>query len=837
MRIDIPDIPDKADKPDTNVDLLRQAVPPTKNKETARYAIVGEAPSWMEMKEGMPFVGPAGNQLARIMAAIGMPKHLTYMTNCCKTQLPGNNTSVLWTPKGYRCPEWGQLQRELIQELASFPGKIIILAGATPMRMLLDTPRIDSIDKFRGSIYHAEDFPHLAEALPGKLICLTNHPAKSLANNDPTAFYIIMGDLQKFVQLEENPELLDQPVITHTQPSYTEAMDFLSDVLKRTETSFDIEATPSHVTCFAFTREPNEAMSIPLLNNQGNYWTPQQETDIWLATAKILSSPNVGKIAQNGMFDFMYILRTMGIKTDGFLFDTMIAQHICWTDLPKGLDFLVSVYTHYPYYKDEGKLSHLKLIKDWPSYWLYNARDAAYTHLIYPELQKELTKFGAWDAYNYQMNLHKPLMEMEFNGINFSVKEAQEERLKLNRKASALQKGINKLAKKDLNHNSSKQLISFFYGECNLKPYMNRTTKKPTCDAVALSRIAKNNLSKKGTAKKAGAIARMITRLRKITKLTSTYFDIAYDPDQRIRCTHKICGTSSGRISTEQTFFGTGANLQNQPPAFKRFLVADPDHLLVEIDLAKAEAHVVAYLCQDHNMMEAFEANVDVHTFNAAKIFHIELSEVTKTQRNLGKRVVHASNYGMGPQTFSDNLAKDDWFISPTECKELLNAYQRRFPGLKRWQKEIDDAVYRTRILYNLYGRPKRFLGRLDTATMRSAYSYIPQSTVAEILNRGMIQMYDDLELDASNYQMIATVHDSVLVQLPYTSPDFPARLESYLQQVKPHLSQTFQVKGREFTIGLDAKVGHRWSGDKTQTVELKDFSVSSIENALASLS
>lgn len=835
MRLDIPDLPDKPDKPTTKADLLSLQVPPTRNISTARYALIGEAPSWMEVKEGQPFVGPAGNQLTRIMAAISMPRHQVYMTNCCKAQLPQNNTNVLWTAKGYRCPEWGELQRRLIQELQDFTGKVIILAGATAMRMVIDHPRFDSIDKFRGSVYRAEEFPHLAQAWAGKLICLANHPAKTLANNDPVSFYILMGDLQKFVQLEEDPSVLDVPLTLHTQPTYEEVLDFLADVQKQTETSFDIEATPQHVTCLALTKKPHEAMSIPFLNNQGNYWGPGQETKIWQMLAEILENPSIGKIAQNGMFDFMYVLRTMGIKADGFLFDTMLAQHLCWTDLPKGLDFLTSVYTYFPYYKDEGKLTHLKYIKDWPSYWQYNARDAAYTHLIMPKLQDEIEKFNAWESYNYMMNLHKPLMEMEFNGIKMDIAGIQEERIRLNKKAKALAHGIDKLAGKSLNHNSSKQLISFFYGECQIKPYINRASGRPTCDAVALSRIAKNYLFKKGQAGRAGAVARMIVRLRKITKLTSTYFDVAYDADHRLRCAHKIYGTITGRISTEHTFFGTGANLQNQPPAFKKFLVADPASILVECDLAKAEAHVVAYLCEDHNMMEAFELRVDVHSFNASKIFHVPLAEVSKTQRALGKRVVHASNYGMGPQTFSDNLAKDDWFISPKECKELLLTYNRRFPGLKRWHKEIDDAVYRTRMLYNLFGRPKRFLGRLDAGTMRSAYSYIPQSSVAELLNRGMISMVDDLNLDQTQYKLLATVHDSVLCQLPFIPEQATASfLHAFLARVQAHMTYPFTYRGRTFTIGLDAKIGFRWSGG---TIELKDFSLETISNALDQLS
>ena len=107
-------------------------------------------------------------------------------------------------------------------------------------------------------------------------------------------------------------------------------------------------------------------------------------------------------------------------------------------------------------------------------------------------------------------------------------------------------------------------------------------------------------------------------------------------------------------------------------------------------------------------------------------------------------------NYSMGPQTFSDNLAKEEIFKSQSECQVLLNNYTDRFPGLKRWHRSIEEEVQSTRTLYNLFGRPKRFLGEMNAALFRNAYSYKPQSTVAELLNRGLIKMANDPRLGKS---------------------------------------------------------------------------------------
>ena len=101
----------------------------------------------------------------------------------------------------------------------------------------------------------------------------------------------------------------------------------------------------------------------------------------------------------------------------------------------------------------------------------------------------------------------------------------------------------------------------------------------------------------------------------------------------------------------------TGANLQNIPKSLKKYMYAPAGRIFIEFELAKAEAHIVAYLCQDVKMMEIFTSGRDIHTYNAAEIFEVSMEEVTEEQRKMGKKIVHARNYLMGARTFSDNLA------------------------------------------------------------------------------------------------------------------------------------------------------------------------------------
>ena len=169
------------------------------------------------------------------------------------------------------------------------------------------------------------------------------------------------------------------------------------------------------------------------------------------------------------------------------------------------------------------------------------------------------------------------------------------------------------------------------------------------------------------------------------------------------------------------------------------------------------------------------------------------------------------------------------FFKSQSECQVLLNNYTDRFPGLKRWHRSIEEEVQSTRTLYNLFGRPKRFLGEMNAALFRNAYSYKPQSTVAELLNRGLIKMANDPRLGKAgfNIKLLTTVHDSVLFQVHKSQL---SNLLQILLIVKDHMTHTFTYKGKSFTIGLDAKIGTQWAGN---TAEISTFTQEEVTKAL----
>lgn len=106
----------------------------------AKIMLVGEAPGADEDRQGVPFVGRAGQLLDRMLAAIGLTREAVYIANVVPWRPPGNRTP---TPQETTiCLPFIQRQIELVD-----PDFLICLGGAAA-QTLLDTK--DGIMRTRG---------------------------------------------------------------------------------------------------------------------------------------------------------------------------------------------------------------------------------------------------------------------------------------------------------------------------------------------------------------------------------------------------------------------------------------------------------------------------------------------------------------------------------------------------------------------------------------------------------------------------------------------------------------------------------------------------------------
>ena len=235
------------------------------------------------------------------------------------------------------------------------------------------------------------------------------------------------------------------------------------------------------------------------------------------------------------------------------------------------------------------------------------------------------------------------------------------------------------------------------------------------------------------------------------------------DEDGRMRCSFNPVGTEQGRISSSKTIRGTGANLQNQPPETQAMMLADPDCILINQDLGQAENRVVAYIAGEHRMINAFEKGIDIHKQTGSLISEVPIEEVTDEQRSDGKKANHGLNYDLGYKSFALIYQMPE-----KQAKFIVDRYHSVYPGVRQWHNSVREELSRqARTLVNCYGRKRVFLDRWGHELFKVAYSYCPQSTVAEKMNQdGVLFIYDRQDL-FPEVQFLNTIHDSIRYQVP----------------------------------------------------------------------
>lgn len=496
----------------------------------------------------------------------------------------------------------------------------------------------------------------------------------------------------------------------------------------------------------------------------------------------------------------------------------------------------------------------------------YNALDSACTFEIYKGFWAALEK-DYQKTYNLTTQVAPVLHFMQVKGMKVDHEALMVTKKEVEKEILNKQIELDKIVGHPLNVNSPKQCAQYFYIELGLPAILSSKTKSVTTDDMAMQRLVR------GTAKHSSVYAaKLVQELRGLHKLNGTYLCTTIDPDGRIRGSYNPRGTKFGRLSSSKTLEDTGLNYQNIPPEFKKFLVADPGKVLMELDKRQAEWVVVAYYCNDANMIKAIQDGVDVHAYTASLMFNLpievikyedglighstqaqEIYEIRKgdellskimtpqwprgmSMRQCGKKSNHGLNYDEGPNQFA--LINE---MEIPESRRIINLYHTIYPGIRMGLHEaVKKQLQKDRTLVNCFGRRVRFLGQWESSLWKSAYAMIPQSTVVDSLNTGMVLIYNnkwlttDLDID-----ILAQIHDSILIQIPIEHMANSATFHNLFDTCKTLLTPELRYNGNSFKIETDGKIGINWGSYNAKTNplgmrDLKDYN--SVKTLLESL-
>jgi len=322
-------------------------------------------------------------------------------------------------------------------------------------------------------------------------------------------------------------------------------------------------------------------------------------------------------------------------------------------------------------------------------------------------------------------------------------------------------------------------------------------------------------------------IVRHLYALRELGKKIS-FLSTSVDADGRLRTSFNIAGTTTGRLASSYSDFGTGTNLQNVENKLRSVFVADPGYKFCNIDLEQSDSRAVGAihwnLFRDARYLDACESG-DLHT-SVSRIAFRQLPftgdlggdrQIASDRfyrefsyRDASKRLGHGTNYQGQPDKMSRAT-----HIPLGDIVRFQNEYLGAFPAFKLWWEWVEGQIKTVQRLETFLGRQRRFFGHWrDSETIRQAIAYAPQSVTADTIDKALLSVWR-----TNDVQMLLQVHDSILFQFREEQEDriVPRMLGLCEQQVS-------LKEGRPFTIPAEAKTGWNWSDDPSDPDSLRKF-------------
>lgn len=239
------------------------------------------------------------------------------------------------------------------------------------------------------------------------------------------------------------------------------------------------------------------------------------------------------------------------------------------------------------------------------------------------------------------------------------------------------------------------------------------------------------------------------------------------------------------------------------------FILPSPGKILRVVDYASIEARVLAWLAEEHWVLQAYIDGLDVYKLMASGVFNVSYEDVTSEQRRIGKNLVLGCGYSLGGAKFVAYSEKAGVEITEAFAKAAVKSYRTKHPRIVafwydveraavtavREQRDLEHAVvlrnlkfyidsqwlcielpqgrclryYRPKVVpVEKFGQPSlqlqfktEFRGRLVSESTYGGkiVENITQAVARDILANGMY------EAERSGYPVMGTVHDEILTE------------------------------------------------------------------------
>ena len=235
----------------------------------------------------------------------------------------------------------------------------------------------------------------------------------------------------------------------------------------------------------------------------------------------------------------------------------------------------------------------------------------------------------------------------------------------------------------------------------------------------------------------------------------------------------------------------------------KAFIPRDENHVLLAADYSQIELRLIAEFSKDPSMVEAFVKGEDIHTATAAKVFGVDLAEVSREQRGNAKTVNFGIIYGVSAFGLSQQTT-----LSRSESSEIIKSYFQTYPGIRDYIESQKEIARQEGFVETMLGR-RRYLKDINSRNAvvrshaeRNAVNAPIQGSAADIIKLAMIKIHEKLKNSELKTKMLLQVHDELVFDVPRDELDI----------VKPIIQKAMETAVKtEVPLIVDFGYGENW--------------------------
>lgn len=396
----------------------------------------------------------------------------------------------------------------------------------------------------------------------------------------------------------------------------------------------------------------------------------------------------------------------------------------------------------------------------------YAPADADMTLSLFEFLEREaiLDKYGAWEVFNIEVNFAKAVGYSEFYGYRIDTDDVPQLREQILANIEKHKAAMFKIAGREFNPSSSKQLMEIMYDELGIEQLgEKRSTRKEILSALAEREDSQGNplypfvIELKGYRDNEGIFKNFLKRLHEFMT-----------PDGFIFPVIRQLGTDTGRTSVGDP------NYQSYNDPVKKRVIPRKGYIHFDCDFSQIEYRVLASLAKQENLMKEFDdPDLDYHTYQASRMFNIPYALVSKSLRSQSKGINFGLPYGMGDESLGARIFGER---TPENTAKAAQLRRKFFQG----QEKIEQFFERVRsegvsrgYTTTHWGR-RRYYHRGTYSIpeiRRQAGNHVIQGTAADIYKIAVCRLFNRV-VDEGWLGLVlfnTFVHDELLLEVHHT--------------------------------------------------------------------